>query len=600
MMISDKKIVIFIFFVITFIFLPETTLAPYNDCSSNQYCCLACKEDTGYDAGTCAWSPPSSDSVSYKSLTGVACNDVHDPDCCGAFPPNCYCCHDHGCSYTGQKFCYYTGYTPVAWGVCGQFDGDRCFDVEAHQCDTDTEYCDPNNPGCYPKKGNGGSCQHDYECLSGNCQNGVCCQAGKTCCTVDSQCPGSVQCYCQGSTIYRTRPVCTNTYTCDTVTEQIATCSGSSYICSGSWRVRRDYYCQSGACSCQYTETNVENCDAKDACSGDNYLDFYCSRGSCVYNTEKPDDSQRACETCAGGKWLGESAPQKCCNDNDNFCYGNGVCTNGNFYDSHCGDGVCNCGETMSTCFNDCCKQDGQMCNGNNECCSGNCIADYEGNRYCCQATQCAYNGTCYNNGQRLGNYTCYNGKWKRPPTTTISPNLNISWTADDVGLGVYTSSLIWSFDPLIPQEQWSNANSICNISDKNAVCSNLINEKTYYFRCKVRDNAGNINASDYIAVTIDAIPPRTNFYSFENLTDQFILMWTAQDNIGINYFDIQVERNGSWENITTVCYNINVSCQNKICIGYANCSVSVGTLSIKKVLLRFTVSGTLRLSTLK
>lgn len=56
-----------------------------------------------------------------------------------------------------------------------------------------SEYCE--NGSCIAKKSNDLSCQLEYECASGRCVNFLCCPENMTCCTLQENCANSTYCY---------------------------------------------------------------------------------------------------------------------------------------------------------------------------------------------------------------------------------------------------------------------------------------------------------------------------------------------------------------------------------------------------------------------
>jgi parallel beta-helix repeat protein len=64
--------------------------------------------------------------------------------------------------------------------------GEICCSSDAH-CNQ-TEYCGEEFY-CLDKKPSGDSCKDNSECLSNNCKNSICCEAGKICCSKDEHCP---------------------------------------------------------------------------------------------------------------------------------------------------------------------------------------------------------------------------------------------------------------------------------------------------------------------------------------------------------------------------------------------------------------------------
>jgi len=76
-------------------------------------------------------------------------------------------------------------------------------------------------------------------------------------------------------------------------------------------------YCQGIDTSCGCT--SCTNCNALDGCSGDSYLDYYCSGISCAYTSDDCSD----CSCSCGGYNIEESIANGNCNDSkDNDCDG--------------------------------------------------------------------------------------------------------------------------------------------------------------------------------------------------------------------------------------------------------------------------------------
>ena len=130
-------------------------------------------------------------------------------------------------------------------------------------------------------------------------------------------------------------------------------CPSCQHCLSGSCVVRPDGYndcgsgcqrCINGSCQdyntacpncqrcspdtcvnyCQGTDTNCgctscTNCNALDKCSGNSYLDYYCSGASCIFNSDNCSD----CSCSCGGYNIEESITNGNCDDGkDNDCDG--------------------------------------------------------------------------------------------------------------------------------------------------------------------------------------------------------------------------------------------------------------------------------------
>jgi len=185
-----------------------------------------------------------------------------------------------------------------------------------------------------------GSCQ-DYNPACSNCQY---CSLG-TCIN-----------YCTGTDI---NCGCTNCADCNNLDGWVNT--GSSYpccdgnkSCTCQQQEYRDYRCLGGSCSYSATETRISksgcvecgfsksclngicqsncagtdvscgstscvNCNNLDGCSGNSYLDYYCSGISCVYTSDNCSD----CSCSCGGYNVKESIANGNCSDGkDNDCDG--------------------------------------------------------------------------------------------------------------------------------------------------------------------------------------------------------------------------------------------------------------------------------------
>ena len=144
-------------------------------------------------------------------------------------------------------------------------------------------------------------------------------------------------------------------------------------------------YCDSGLCVnyCQGTDnncgfTNCVNCNNSDGCSGNNYLDYYCSGTSCKYTSDDCSD----CSCSCGGYNVEESIANGNCNDGkDNDCDGLT-----DLADSKCISQSENChtGSLWSQdyCTPNCkCKAGEGDCNNGADCETGYCAQDV-GERY--------------------------------------------------------------------------------------------------------------------------------------------------------------------------------------------------------------------------
>ncbi len=171
-----------------------------NDCNSgycyNNTCCASGKE--------CCAKTNECREAFYCDTSAYYCvqKKVHGSPC--SYNENCQSnwCGDGG----GQLICCVKG--PI--GVCCKSQSDcgaseYCFDYgcrarnsDGSQCGYDYEcksdYCEGGKCKTRPvekaKFNLGRFCKRNSECSSGNCSNGVCCEKGKDCCTLNSECEG--------------------------------------------------------------------------------------------------------------------------------------------------------------------------------------------------------------------------------------------------------------------------------------------------------------------------------------------------------------------------------------------------------------------------
>jgi len=142
--------------------------------------------------------------------------------------------------------------------------------------------------------------------------------------------------------------------------------TSSKCLCaaSGMYRTTRAGDCDDSRTDvCPSATTCPEKCDNVDHdCDGNKYNGF------------TQDNCQAYCES-AGHVW-GASATgsyTKCCGNDgvfDTWCSGSSSCVSGSWHANHCGDGVCNCDESCSSCSQDCgsCCSCTITCRGSDPC----------------------------------------------------------------------------------------------------------------------------------------------------------------------------------------------------------------------------------------
>lgn len=250
---------------------------------------------------------------------GTAC--VNAGDCVSGFCVDGVCCNA-ACD-TLCRSCVIVGQL----GICGSIAAGTDPDAEC----AGTEVCDGAG-GC--KKANGAACGGDAECLTGQCEDGVCCNA---------DCAGD----CKKCDITGSVGTCTNV----TSGQTAGACTGNN-VCNGS-----------GSCVKVNGQTCASNGEClSNACVNEGGGNLICCNNSC----------NGTCKSCLASKTGGL----------------NGVCdnitTNTN-PDNECMMGqVCNGAGA-------CKKVNGQSCSNASDCLSGFCPSE-SGQDVCC-ATACT--GVC-------------------------------------------------------------------------------------------------------------------------------------------------------------------------------------------------------------
>lgn len=273
--------------------------------------CQACNV-SGY-VGTCTTYPDGTDCEG----SGVA------PDrCCSGV------CDNNGESGSGYTTDCRSGPSCVAsgdWGYSTANGGSACGSYIDYCYNTST--CDSH--------------KHKYFCSSGYCSgtpyvddadsSAASCN-GQFCDTTD---------HCVGSTYY-TAKICTATEGICSDWGDIGCCQGS-YCSAGQYCRESDHQCQAlPGCTqrneagfgysniCSGADTNCGcssciNCDASgtgagrtgDGCSGDSYINYYCSGTSCTYSSDACSDC--SC-SCGGYNTVESTAYGNCSDGKDNDC----------------------------------------------------------------------------------------------------------------------------------------------------------------------------------------------------------------------------------------------------------------------------------------
>lgn len=258
-------------------------------------------------------------------LCGSACVDDSDPATCGGACSPCPSPSGGGSDCDGTQ-CLPT--CPGGMKIC---EG---------ACVSQATFCEGE------EKANGASCAQDFECLSLNCEDGVCCN---TAC--DGQC-------------------------------EACNLSGSAGTCSPSTTARANNPCAGDGSSCS------GSCDGTEA-----------HRDACVYPTSgtlcgasascsAATNQARTAERCSGTGLCNDATVTNCspyeCNGNvcgtscpsgEGVC--GGACVNIQTDPNHCGGGCTTCGSSTPKCVGGACRECttsgdcswvGSVCDSNNTC----------------------------------------------------------------------------------------------------------------------------------------------------------------------------------------------------------------------------------------
>ena len=285
---------------------------------------------------------------------------------------------------------------------------------------------------------NGGACIVDGDCCSGNCQNGICCDAGHTCCSNDADCPAdscSGDCqltdnYCDNTTDHYCKSSLVN---CPANTACSGGVCGAGDFCDtnlcrdgGSWHHICDKQCDgSGNCDvwancADHCINGVQDCDETGTDCGGSCPNVCCAwqdDGCGAHGCDPASERGESCGPtgCSGGACDPAVTPFRCvadadcdCDSDKNFCETGATCPG-----FTCNGGTCwgRGGESSPT---TCCGDSGDPGEtyGYRKDVSSSCddIADEDcafggddtsdeaccGPNACAGAPKCVYNNTCY------------------------------------------------------------------------------------------------------------------------------------------------------------------------------------------------------------
>ncbi len=139
-------------------------------------------------------------------------------------------------------------------------------------------------------------------------------------------------------------------------------------------------------------------------------------------------------------------------------------------------------------------------------------------------------------------------------PTWTTQNSVTVDWSGSDTG-----DSGIWRFDlhyritdiygsVIQGWTWWANPTS----NPGSLTFSNMTNNRTYQFRIRARDNAGNIGGwSPTVGISVDLVDPTCQMANLPMYTtsSSFTVSWSGYDEeSGIQYYNVQVRVGaGSW-----------------------------------------------------
>lgn len=303
-------------------------------CIAAAHCDLGVCDDDEPNGGECN---EDSDCASAHCDNGFCCDDGV---CCGAssdcpgYPGVGATCDDSAsCQGTrGEIVCVASQCTTnsgvpddsacgssIEANVCGYFHSVYCNGASSQTppgcpstCGTDTD-CDANghcDVVCVPDVDNGGICDEDSDCVSGHCNNNVCC-AGGDCCRTPSDCPAR----------YSSSPVCHSPAVCQG-SRDAATCA--DFVCGTATGVSDDSACTASI--------EAQTCGL--------YPSRYCTGGTdqmppvcammCTADAECDESAHCDGMTCVGDLTNGSSCDEDSdCTSNhcqNGFCCGSGDC----------------------------------------------------------------------------------------------------------------------------------------------------------------------------------------------------------------------------------------------------------------------------------
>lgn len=218
----------------------------------------------------------------------------------------------------------------------------NCYD-QTNYCTTNYYCQDFKVPyyTCQLKKSNGTSCQVSYECTSGNCIDGVCCD--KACNGTCEACTNALT----GGTTGTCKNIAAGSDPQNECTDNGAGLCGTNGACSGSGSCQlyaNGTVCLAASCASSTSRNVPDTCNGLGTCSDQGVQNcatgYACVAGAC--QTSCTDDTQCAsayyCDTVAKQCVADKTQGQACARDA--ACSGNANCVDGVCCDSAC-TGTC-------------------------------------------------------------------------------------------------------------------------------------------------------------------------------------------------------------------------------------------------------------------
>ncbi len=439
-------------------------------------CCVD-EDADGYGVGGSCMGPDCDDEDAMRYPSAPELCDGGDQDCDDAIDEMFTDCEAPRCEATGEGTFRELDAAGCASGVCvdseprscGNFtcdgrgeDGDVCATSCAPEGSDDDSFCIAaahcDGGMCESDFPDGAVCDEDTDCGSGNCENGFCCGAGRTCCNVDTDCPGfpgvGVVCGepedCQGT---RGTIQCnTAIFACETMSGVPDDSACNSSVVADTCGTFRDIVCTGAADQptprCPSTCTNDAQCDDNahcdasfcfpdlpdgDACdepsdcaSGHCQNGFCCATGDCCRSAVDCPGSYGSPATCDDSRACQGTRDAATCIDNQCRTQENvpddTACTSGIVADT-CGlYPTIRCTGALDQAAPSCpatCTSDSE-CDENAHCDGGMCLLDQPNGTACDEASDCTSNycgnGFCCAGGDCCARSSdCPAGAYGRP-----------------------------------------------------------------------------------------------------------------------------------------------------------------------------------------